>query len=168
MKARDRREERAPRAPRAPRNMEAMTDQQVLDKAARIIQRRYLNDNPVFCSVSKVMDFLSCKLALKEHEVFAIMYLDSQHRLIEYREMFIGTIDSASVYPREIVKAALQVNAAAVILTHNHPSGDATPSECDKRITNKLIGALNLVDIRTLDHIIVGEKPVSFANLGLI
>jgi DNA repair protein RadC len=96
------------------------------------------------------------------------MFLDNQHHLISFEELFFGTIDSASVYPREVVKAALKTNAAAVIFAHNHPSGDATPSQADKRITQRLKDALALVDIRVLDHIVIGDSAVSFAERGLL
>lgn len=108
------------------------------------------------------------KLSAYEREVFAVMLLDSQHRLIAFQELFFGTIDAASVYPREVVKAALQSNAAAVIFAHNHPSGDPEPSQADRAITTRLIAALNLIDVRVLDHIVVGQAAVSFAERGLI
>ena len=92
----------------------------------------------------------------KEYECFSILFLNNQHRLIKVVEMFTGTIDGASVYPREVLKTALQLNAAAVILSHNHPSGITEASQADKNITVKVKDALNMVDIRTLDHIIVG------------
>lgn len=111
----------------------------------------------------------TCKtlLAGYEHEVFALLLLDSKHRVIAFRELFRGTIDGASVYPREVVKLALEWNAAAVILVHNHPSGDPEPSQADRSLTIKLKEALNLVGTRTLDHIVVGsEGCVSLAELG--
>ncbi|MEZ8076857.1 DNA repair protein RadC, partial [Vibrio sp. FF112] len=108
------------------------------------------------------------QLKAYEREVFAVMFLDNQHHLISFEELFFGTIDSASVYPREVVKAALKTNAAAVIFAHNHPSGDATPSQADKRITQRLKDALALVDIRVLDHIVIGDSAVSFAERGLL
>ena len=110
---------------------------------------------------------LQTLLADKEHEVFAVLMLDTRHRVITLQEMFRGTLDGASVYPREVVKAALQNNAAAVILVHNHPSGDPEPSQADHNLTRKLKEALALVEVRTLDHIIVGhEGCVSLAELG--
>lgn len=109
------------------------------------------------------------KLAEIEHEVFLCIQLDNQHRIIAFAELFRGTIDGASVYPREVVKAALAVNAAAVIFAHNHPSGLAQPSEADRTLTQRLKMALNLVDIRVLDHFIVGADEVySFAEHGLL
>lgn len=96
------------------------------------------------------------------------MLLDNQHQLIRFEELFFGTIDAASVYSREVVKAALNANAAAVILAHNHPSGIAEPSRADKRITSRLVDALGLIDVRVLDHIVVGEHCVSFAERSWI
>jgi DNA repair protein RadC len=114
-------------------------------------------------------DYLSVKLGSLEREVFAVIFLDKRHRLISYQEMFQGTIDGASVHPREVVKEALKQNAAAVILAHPHPSGVAEPSQADEFITQRLKDALSLVDIRVLDHIIVaGGDTVSFAESGLL
>lgn len=113
--------------------------------------------------------YLKFKLGRYTREVFAVMFLDNQHRLISYEELFFGTIDGASVHPREVVVRALENNAAAVILAHNHPSGVAEPSQADQRITERLISALQLVDVRVLDHMIVGEGEVlSFAERGLL
>jgi len=113
--------------------------------------------------------FLKSKLRGYTREVFACLYLDNQHRLIRYEELFFGTIDGASVHPREVVKRVLFHNAAAVIFAHNHPSGVAEPSQADKRITDRLKSALLLVDVRVLDHLIVGDEQVtSFAKRGLL
>jgi len=101
-------------------------------------------------------DYLSLKLGSLEREVFAVIFLDKRHRLISYQEMFQGTIDGASVHPREVVKEALKQNAAAVILAHPHPSGVAEPSQADEFITQRLKDALSLVDIRVLDHLLGG------------
>ncbi|MCY1555936.1 hypothetical protein D9M68_926410 [compost metagenome] len=101
--------------------------------------------------------------------MFALLILDSKHRTLEFRELFRGTLAGASVYPREVVKICLEHNAAAVILVHNHPSGDPEPSQADRVLTRKLQDALNLVDIRTLDHIVVGhEGCVSLAEQGYL
>ncbi|ART47980.1 DNA repair protein RadC [Acidovorax carolinensis] len=122
-----------------------------------------------FSSPTAVKEYLRAKLAGFEHEVFAVLFLDTQDRLIEYAEMFRGTIDSASVNPRELVKEALRLNAAAVIVSHNHPSGNSEPSGADKALTQRLKESLVLVDVRTLDHIIVaGGNITSFAERGLI
>ncbi len=113
--------------------------------------------------------YLKCKLGRHRREVFAAMFLDSQHRLIGYEKLFIGTIDGACVQPREVVIRALDNQAAAVIFAHNHPSGVAEPSQADRRITDRLKSALLLVDICVLDHLIVGEKGVLFfAERGLL
>jgi len=113
--------------------------------------------------------YLSAQLRGYSYEVFACLFLDNQHRVIQLDELFRGTIDSASVYPREVVKQALHHNAAAVIFAHNHPSGISEPSYADKQITEKLKNALALFDIRVLDHFIIGDgQPYSFAENGLL
>ena len=113
--------------------------------------------------------YLTSRLRGYAHEVFACLFLDNQHRVIEYEELFRGIIDGASVYPREVVKRALGLNTAAVIFAHNHPSGIAEHSEADKHITQRLKQALNLIDVRVLDHFIIGEGAAfSFAEHGLI
>lgn len=141
---------------------------QILDAARRVMEQ-LVQRGTQMSSPTAVRDYLTVKLAAYEHEMFAVLFLDNQHRLIEYVEMFRGSIDSASVHPREVVKEALARNAAAVILSHNHPSGWVEPSEADKHITNRLRDALSLVDIRVLDHVVVaGAKTVSFAERGLV
>lgn len=142
-------------------------------QAALEIGKRYLHESLVegdqFSSADDTKRYLSLKLRGFDHEVFSILFLDNQHRLIAYEEMFHGTIDESSVYPREVVKRALFHNAAAVIFAHNHPSGCAEPSRSDRQITLRLSDALALMDIRVLDHIIVGNAdPVSFAERGLL
>ena len=113
------------------------------------------------------MQYLQIQLAEREQEVFSVMFLNTRHQLIEFQEMFYGSIDGASVHPREVVKAALKVNAAACIFAHNHPSGVAEPSQADISITGRLKSALALVDIRVLDHIIVTvDECVSLAQRG--
>jgi len=114
-------------------------------------------------------DYLALKLGNLEHEVFAVLFLDKRHRLISYQEMFRGTIDGATVHPREVVKEALRQNAAAVILAHPHPSGVSEPSSADEAITQRLREALALIDVRVLDHVIVaGGDTFSFAERGLL
>ena len=114
-------------------------------------------------------DFLKANLGNRPHEVFCCLFLDNRHRVLAFDEMFRGTIDGTSVYPREVVKRALELNAAAVILAHNHPSGVCEPSQADERITRRIKSALDLVDIRLLDHLVVGgNDSVSFASRGLI
>ena len=113
--------------------------------------------------------FLSARLCDLPHEVFACLFLDNRHRVIRFEELFRGSIDGASVYPREVVKRALALNAAAAIFAHNHPSGVAQPSAADTRITQRLKTALALVEVRVLDHIVVGDgETVSFAESGLL
>jgi len=144
------------------------TADQILEAARRVVDQRICNGAP-FASPDIVKEYLGAKLAGLEHEIFAVLFLDNQHRLIQYAEMFRGTIDSASVYPREVVKEALKLNAAATILAHNHPSGHSEPSQADRTLTARLKEALGLVEVRTLDHIIVaGREQVSFAELGLL
>jgi DNA repair protein RadC len=128
-----------------------------------------LNKSNVFNSAEQTEAFLLAKLRDQPNEVFAMLLLDSQHRLIKYRPMFYGTIDSASVYPRVLLKQALDDNAAAIILAHNHPSGIAEPSQADVHITKRVVAAFNLVDIKVLDHFVIGDGvAVSFAARGLI
>ncbi len=120
-------------------------------------------------SPSKVRTFLRAQLRDRPHEVFCCLYLDTRHRVLEFEELFRGTIDGASVHPREVVKAALARNAAAVIIAHNHPSGVAEPSAADEALTQRLKQALGLVDIRLLDHFVVGEtEVVSLSERGLV
>jgi DNA repair protein RadC len=119
-------------------------------------------------SPSRTREFLRLKLGGLEHEVFAALFLDSRHRLIEYVELFRGTIDSASVHTREVVKEALARNAASMIFCHCHPSGEASPSHADEAVTQRLKAALSLVDIRVLDHFVVGNTIASMAEAGLL
>lgn len=140
---------------------------ELLERAAEALALKYKREG-TFTDAASVKEYLALKLGAHEREVFAVMFLDSQHRLISFEEMFFGTIDAASVYPREVLKMALSHNAAAVIFAHNHPSGVPEPSQADKRITERLVEALKLVDIRVLDHIVVGESCVSFAEKGWI
>ncbi|MFK8050308.1 MAG: DNA repair protein RadC [Halioglobus sp.] len=120
-------------------------------------------------SPSETQKLLKLRIGDREREIFCVLYLNAQHGLIEVEELFAGTIDGAAVYPREIAKAALAHNAAAVILGHNHPSGTPEPSAADRRITERITSALGLLDIRVLDHVIVSTKDVfSFAEGGLM
>ena len=144
------------------------TAEQILEAARQAIERK-MQRGTSFTSPAAVKEYLRAKLAGLEHEVFAVLFMDTQHRLIEYAEMFRGTIDGASVYPRELVKEALRLNAAAVIVSHNHPSGNPEPSGADRALTQRLKEALGLVDVRMLDHVIVaGTDTTSFAERGLI
>lgn len=124
---------------------------------------------PIMNSVQVVKEWLCLYCAGLEHEVFLILYLNTQYALIEAEELFRGTLTQTSVYPREVVKGALARNAAAVVLAHNHPSGDTEPSRADEHLTQSLKSSLMLVDVRILDHLIVGgDRTVSFAEKGLL
>lgn len=142
-------------------------------QAAVELGRRYLEAglqrNDVLTNPKATRDYLIAQLRAHPHEVFACLFLNNRHHIISFDKMFNGTIDGASVYPREIVKRALEHNAAAVIFAHNHPSGIAEPSHADQALTQRLKTALELVDIRVLDHFIIGDnEAVSFAERGLI
>lgn len=142
--------------------------QAIMEMARRHLEETLKRESPL-TSPELTRDYLLCRLRGYAHEVFACLFLDNQHRVIAFEELFRGTIDGASVYPREVVKKALAANSAAVIFAHNHPSGVAEPSEADKHITQRLRQALGLIDVRVLDHFIVGEgRPFSFAEHGLI
>ncbi|HYW55773.1 MAG TPA: DNA repair protein RadC [Polaromonas sp.] len=146
---------------------EAQTDE-VLQAAQSMLLSRVRNTE-VFTSPQAVRDFLRVRLSALEHEIFAVLHLDAQNRVLEYVEMFRGTVSQTSVYPREVVKESLARNSAAVILVHNHPSGAAQPSRADEALTQTLKAALSLVDVRVLDHLIVaGADVVSFAEMGLL
>ncbi|MBV5818777.1 DNA repair protein RadC [Pseudomonas aeruginosa] len=134
---------------------------------ARQLASLRLRRGRALSSPKEVFSHLQALLADYEHEVFALLLLDNRHRVIVFHELFRGTLDGASVYPREVVKAVLAHNAAAAILVHNHPSGDPEPSQADRNLTHRLKEALNLVGVRTLDHIIVGrEGCISLAEQG--
>lgn len=140
--------------------------QAVLEMAKRHLMES-LHRPEGFGSANEVRQFLTAQLRAKAHEVFAALFLNSQNQLLRYEELFQGTIDGASVYPREVVKKVLQYNAASVIFAHNHPSGVAEPSQADRHITDRLVRALDLVDVRVLDHFVVGDGTVtSFAERG--
>lgn len=142
--------------------------QAVLEMARRHL-REEMSRGDILGSPELTRDFLAAQLRGYHHEVFACLFLDNRHRVLRFDELFRGTLDGASVYPREVVKQALAVNASAVILAHNHPSGVNEPSEADTQITRRLQQALSLVDIRVLDHFVVGDgEPYSFAEHGLL
>ncbi len=139
-----------------------------LELTERYLQSGFERGDPI-TDPGTTRRFLKSKLRGYAREVFACLYMDNQHRLIKYEELFFGTINGASVHPREVVKHALKHNAAAVIFAHNHPSGVAEPSQADQRITDRLKSALLLVDVRVLDHMIIGDREVlSFAEKGLL
>jgi DNA repair protein RadC len=140
----------------------------VLEIARRSLVQQ-LATRPALDVPSKVREYVSLQLRTLPHEVFAVLFLDSQHRLIRFEEMFRGTLSQTSVYPREVVKRALELHAAAVIFAHNHPSGVAEPSRADESLTQRLKAALQLVDVRVLDHFVVGGPAVtSFVERGLL
>src|SRR3989344_3098875 len=135
--------------------------------------RRYLAERlgrgEALSSTADTRQFLQAQLRDRQNEVFCVLFLDNRHRVLVFEELFQGTLNGTAVYPREIVKRALRHNAAAVILVHNHPSGVAEPSRADELLTNRLKEALSLVDIRLLDHLVVGDgETVSFSERGLI
>ncbi len=144
-------------------------DDATISRALAILAARLRVPGVAMDSPATVKNFLTLKLAELEHEVFSVLWLDSQNRVLEYQEMFRGTLMQTSVYPREVVKAGLALNAGACILAHSHPSGMAEPSYADKALTETLKNSLAMVDIRVLDHIIVGGlSTVSFAERGLV
>jgi DNA repair protein RadC len=141
---------------------------QVLLQAQELIDQQFHRQCSVPFNAQLVRVFLKIHLGRYDHEVFAVLFLDSSHRLIEYVELFRGTVDTSQVHPREVIKEALARNAAAVILAHNHPSGVAEPSQRDLRMTRRLKEALDLVGVKIVDHMIVGESIASFVELGIL
>lgn len=140
----------------------------VLELARRSLAQE-LAQRPVFDSPKRVKDYLRLQIGHKPHEVFMVLFLDAQNRLLRAEEMFRGTLTQTSVYPREVVKCALEYGAASVVLAHNHPSGVAEPSKADEYLTQTLTRALALVDVRVLDHLVVGRtQVVSFSERGLM
>jgi len=144
-----------------------VTEADILQMAQQLAMSR-LSKGRALTEPKQVFSHLQTLLQYHEYEVFALLMLDAKHRVIGFRELFRGTLDGASVYPREVVKIALEHNAAAVILVHNHPSGDPEPSQADRTLTTTLKSALNLVGTRILDHVVVGHDGcVSLAERGL-
>jgi DNA repair protein RadC len=140
----------------------------VMEMARRGL-RGELRTQPVFNSPQLVKDYVQLRLGALPHEVFAVLFLDAQHRLIVCEELFRGTLTQTSVYPREVVKRSLELNAASVILAHNHPSGTLEPSRADELLTQTLRSSLQLIDVRVLDHLVVGHTgAMSFAERGLL
>ena len=145
-----------------------VTEAELLSIAQAFARRRLAKGRKI-TQPALAFEYLQVLLQDYEHEVFSAIFLDSQHRVIKFEELFRGTIDSASVYPREVVKKALACNAGAIILVHNHPSGDPEPSDADRRITQRLKDALGLVEVRVIDHIVVGSEGCeSFAEKGYL
>lgn len=146
----------------------AATPEEIIAAALTALNRRFRR-GVCIQSPDASRDYFVLKLAERPHEVFAALFLDNRHRLIGYEELFTGSIDGASVHPRVVARRSLENNAAAVIFAHNHPSGVAEPSQADQRITQRLKDALALLDVRVLDHIVVGAgESVSLAERGLL
>lgn len=145
----------------------APTDQQTVRTALSLLERQLREPGASFTSSHAVRDWLRLQFAALENEVFTVLWLDNQHRLIAYDTLFLGTINSITVHSREVVKSGLKHNAAVAVLAHNHPSGYSEPSGADRQITTRLQKALELVDIRLLDHLVVGGMEIiSFAERG--
>ncbi|WP_427047307.1 RadC family protein [Halomonas casei] len=149
----------------------SLSEQTIIDQAASILDRemKLSSDATQLTSPKLVRQYLRFAIEAKEHEVFVAIFLNTQHRVIESVELFRGTLDQASVYPREVAKEALKRNAGAVIFAHNHPSGEPEPSASDRKITERMKEALGLFDIKVLDHFVVGAGDiVSFAERGIL
>lgn len=142
-----------------------VSSDEIVHMAAKILSRRFCKGASL-SSPGDVKQYLQNKLSDREHEVFACLFLDNRNRVISFNEMFHGTINGASVHPREIIKCGLACNAAGLIVAHNHPSGVAEPSNSDRALTKRLCEAVRLVDIKLLDHFVIGEEVVSFAERG--
>lgn len=144
-----------------------VNEQRIIRRAMRLLEKYQRQPAEQFLSTSCTKSWLQLYLARQEREVFVVLYLDNQHRLLEHETLFLGTISHTEIHPREIVKSALRHNAAAVLIAHNHPSGITDASEADKRITSRIVNALDLIEVRVLDHFIIGNGEVlSFAEQG--
>lgn len=145
-------------------------EDRLIARAKKVLSRRLGEPGAVFDSPKAVRDFLVFELAEEAREVFYAIFLDAQNRVVSCEPLFVGTLTQTSVYPREVIRRCIELNASAVILAHNHPSGVTEPSTADRAITNSLTSALALIDVRVLDHFIVGgtARPVSFAERGLL
>jgi len=145
------------------------SDTSIIEMAKDILKGRMKVLDVTFNSSQSVKDFLSLDLAAEEREVFAVLFLNNQNQLIEYKRMFLGTIRSVEVHPREIIRTAMELNACAFILSHNHPSGSSEPSQEDRNVTVQIEKVANLLQLKLLDHIVVGKgTTVSFAERGWI
>lgn len=143
--------------------------QSTIRRAINLLDKYLRQPGISFTSSIAARDWLRLQLSRQEREVFMVLYLDNKHRLLESETLFAGSINHVQVHPREVVKSALRFNAAAVVLAHNHPSGDPEPSQCDRNITGRLKEALALVDVKTLDHLVIGQDGImSFAERGWI
>ena len=143
-------------------------DDKILRLAEDIARYRLSKNTTKLTSPDDTKKYVAAALRNLEHEVFSVVFLDNQNGVIAYEEMFRGTINGSSIYPREIAKRSLELNAAAIIVAHNHPSGTTEPSREDVLITKRLVEAMSLLEIRVLDHIIVGAEMLSMADSGLI
>lgn len=149
--------------------LESQHEDWIIARAIEITERRIFQRERCLQSPTDAGEFLRTKLTTKHNEVFVALFLDAQHRVIAYEELFKGTVDGTSVYPRVVLSRTLEHNAAAVIFAHNHPSGLTAPSAADRTLTTKLVFALSTIDVRVLDHLIIGEgQPYSFAENGLL
>lgn len=143
--------------------------QQTIRRAINLLDKYLRQPGISFTSSAAARDWLRLQLAGQEREVFMVLYLDNQHRLLESETLFAGSVNHVQVHSREVVKSALRFNAAAVVLAHNHPSGDPEPSKADRQMTDRIKEVLALVDVKTLDHLVIGsEEIVSFAERGWI
>lgn len=144
-------------------------DQQLVQDAIAMLKRRLFQRGPALSRPQDVVDYLRLTMTREDREVFTVVFLDTRHRVIAVEPLFFGTIDSAPVMPRVILHRALLLHSAAIIAAHNHPSGDTMPSEADRALTGTLASLLRQVDIRLLDHFIIGQgEPFSFATAGLL
>ncbi|AZT22504.1 TPA: RadC family protein [Salmonella enterica] len=144
-----------------------INEQRVIRRAMRLLEKYQRNPGEQFLATSFTKIWLQLRLARQEREIFMVLYLDNQNRLLEHETMFLGSVNSTEVHPREIVKSVLRHNAVAVILAHNHPSGITDASKADRTITDRIVNALNLVEVRVLDHFIIGDgDTLSFAEMG--
>jgi len=147
----------------------SLADDAILKRAAAILEARCVREGDVISNPTDARRAVQLRTATLEYEVFGLVYLDNKHRVLGFEDLFRGTIDGCTVHPREVAKAALRMNAAAVLIYHNHPSTDPTPSRADELLTQRLKEGLSLLDIRVLDHIVIGgTEVVSFAECGLI
>ena len=146
-----------------------LTDDDILHAAEGILEHKLMRSGEALTDPAASARYLKARLAAYPYEVFACLFLDNRHRVIAFEELFRGTIDGASVHPREVVRSCIKHNAAAVIFAHNHPSGIAEPSAADRAITQRLKEALELIDVRVLDHFVIGSgTPTSLAQRGWI
>ncbi|EKY3920603.1 DNA repair protein RadC [Enterobacter hormaechei] len=147
----------------------SLHDDWIIEQAIALLEQRVFRSGPALEGSDAVRDYLRLKLMEEANEVFAVVFLDNRHKVLTYEPMFKGTINATTIYPRVVVQRALTVNAAATILCHNHPSGMVEPSQEDRTITARLKEALAMVDVRVLDHFIIGKgNPYSFAEAGLL